>query len=276
MVGMSGLTKHPESGTYYAVGERERLLFPITVQSGGQPVAGAPIPIENVPDGVDLESVAFVDSNTMVFGTESKDEARTEDAILYAAFTPTKVTVLDERTRAYFSYEAYGIRPDPNRGVEALCTFNASMVAISEQVIERDGLRLAAVQIYDPLTRGWTPYEVPLTSTEGKIAGIACAGNAAAINVVAIERHYATMRLINFSVPIRGTSMQRLSSELAVDLAESLGPKPKNFEGIEVSSKGGVFIISDNSHGSLDGPTTMLHITKIAREHLLRYGGGIH
>lgn len=264
MIGISGLTKHETSGLYYAVSEREPTLFPIEVDGSGRITSKPAIPIENIPEGVDLEAVAFLDDNTIVFGTESKDEAREADAVLYASFTPERVKILDERTRAWFDYRAYGIRPDPNRGVEGLCAVAAKLVAAGEQVIEKNGLRIAPLQVYDPLVRGWQAHELVLTSDDGKIAGLTCNAGAARTEVVAIERHYGTVRIVKFTVPLAAKKMMRIRAELVADLGPMLGAKPKNYEGI-VRASDGLFIINDNSYGSLDGPTELLQLVGLER-----------
>ena len=270
MLGISGLTQHPD-GTYYAIAERSFALFPIRIEDG-RPVAGGLIPIAGVPDGLDLESMTFVDENTVAIGTEAKGD-RDRDVILYAAFTPEKVTVLDERTRAFFPYEAYGIRPDPNRGVEGICAIGGRLVAASEQFVERDGHRIAALQVYDPLTKGWQAHELVLASDEGKISGLACKGGPAHAQVWGIERHYGTMLVVRFDIPLAANRTQRVRAVVVADLTALLGETPKNFEGIAFA-KDGLYLISDNQHGSIDGPTTMIHLVDVEGA-IAPYGGGM-
>lgn len=257
MVGISGFAVRP-GGDHYAVSERERTLFPIRVGPQGQTAVQAPLEIRGVPEGLDLESMTFVDANTIVFGTEADVEGRTADALLYAALADDGVTVLDERTRAFFPYEPYGIRPDPNRGVEGLCSIDAKLIAASEQTFDKDGRRVAPIGVYDPLVRGWQSHVVVLTSATGKISALACAGGPAHAEVWAIERHYEVVRVIRFSVPLAAATPQTLEAELVSDLGPELGPKPKNFEGLAAAAKG-LYLISDNSYGGLDGPTTLLY-----------------
>ncbi len=257
MVGISGLAVRP-GGVHYAVSEREPTLFPIHAGANGQPIAKAPLEIRGVPEGLDLESMTFLDANTIVFGTEADAEGRTTDALLYASISDDGVTILDEKTRAFFPYEPYGIRPDPNRGVEGLCSIDAKLIAASEQTFEQDGRRVAPLGVYDPLTRGWTSHTVALTSETGKISALACAGGPAHAEVWAIERHYEVVRVIRFSVPLAAQGPQRIEAELVTDLGTELGPKPKNFEGLAPAAKG-LYLISDNSYGQLDGPTTLLY-----------------
>lgn len=257
MIGVSGLALRP-GGTFYAVSEREPTLFPIEIGPEGQPKAKAPLEIRGKPDGLDLEAMTFLDANTVAFGTESDDEARTEDAILYAAIADDGVTILDERTRAFFPYAPFGIGPEGNRGIEGLCSIDAKLIAASEQVFEKDGRRHAPLGVYDPLTKSWASHAVVLTSEAGKISALACAGGPAHAEVWAIERHYETVRVIRFDVPLGAQAMQTIEATLVEDLGPTLGPKPKNYEGLAAAPGGGLYLISDNSYGRLDGPTTLL------------------
>ena len=83
VAGMSGLTRDAE-GRFWSVQERAHEL--VVIESMQQDASSLSVwPIEGVEDGTDLESIAQLDAQHFVIGTERNEEAREADAILIVA-----------------------------------------------------------------------------------------------------------------------------------------------------------------------------------------------
>jgi hypothetical protein len=250
--GISGLT-HRTGSMYLAAPERERYLTPFEVHSRG--ISPKPnLPLRGVPEGLDIESIAALDNGDVALGTEAKLDGRKVDKILLASIGTTEVQIKGE---LLFDYTGYGITAEKNRGVEGLCFTDGRLIAAAEQTFERKNRRYAAIQSYDFREKRWARYELPLTTSTGKISALSCRKLPNAREVFAIERHYEVSRILRFTLPLLDGGGE-LKSELIMDLKELFPENPPNFEGIERLDDGRFLLISDNDHGGVQGPTHLI------------------
>jgi hypothetical protein len=249
--GVSGLTASSDGTRFLAAAERQRVILPFSVTAQGVS-GGAGLALEGVPDELDVESIAGLPNDRLALGTEARSDHST-DAILIAKLEKDRVTVVEKLS---FSYEPFGLRAEGNRGVEGLCFTDGRLLAAAEQVIAKQA-RFAPIGSYDFSEKRWAAYRLRLTSAEGKISALACRTTSSHREVFAIERHYGTMRVVRFTLPLLDTGGE-LSAEVVVDLAKLFPGNPPNFEGLEILPDHRLLLISDNDHGGTDGPTHLV------------------
>ncbi len=252
--GVSGLAQRLP-GEFWAVGERNHLLVPLRVSGEKTEVAPA-VKVVGVPEGFDLEALAFLDADHLVFGTEA-DVEREQDAILLADLKGKTATISGLLT---FDYQSYGIKAKKNKGVEALCVAGNYLVAISEMVLEEKDQRFAPLGIYQLQEKKWHYGRIQLTSKTGKISALSCTQNGERLQLFAIERHYEVMRLISAESSLNLTEKQ-LSSKVVTDLAGHLGKETPNLEGLALGPNR-IWLISDNEYTHLQGPTHWVSIPR--------------
>ena len=261
--GISGLSPAGD-GAFWAVPERARRLFKISITPKRASVT-AVLDIQGAPEGEDLESIALLGTTAtaaLAFGTETT-EPRMSDHIVLGRVAGKAVVI--EKEPWVVDYGPWGLTPGRNKGLEALCFADGTLVAISESVIRKDGLRLAPLA-FRARDGHWNYGAVVLTSSEGKISALACrAGRNGHIEAASIERHFGVMRLLSWTLDTTQTSTTPLAhpveSSMIVDLAKAY-PKaaPPRFEGLTYLDDGTLVLISDNDYGAVSEPTAVLQV----------------
>lgn len=251
--GISGLARR-DDGRLLVVPERERQAHFLDLNARSlDPPAG--FAIEGVPEGLDLESAAF-ELEQVVLGTEGKEE-RGQDLLLFAKLTADKLSV----TRSLpLSYADFGGVAEGNHGLEGLCAVPGQILAISETLEERGGRRLAPLFIVQTGTDRVSTHRVKLLTERGKLSGLACRRIEQGVEVVAIERHFETSRLVYFRLPKEGGPEVIEPTEL-LDVARIFEGDPPNFEGVEILGERRLLLTSDNDYGGVKGPTELLLLT---------------
>lgn len=250
--GLSGLTWMPD-GRLLAVSERAGQVVLL------DPTRRRPAevrPVTGVPEGLDLESVASLGGDRVAFGTESRDGRRRSDLVLVGGLGPEGVAI---EQAVELAWAPFGIQPDGNHGLEAACAAGGTLLAIGEEVGAVDGRRYAPAWLRDLSGGPVRTARLLLSSDEGKASGVACREAAdGALALTAIERHFSTLRVVQWTVPREGAAPIAPSSVL--DLAPALGADPPNPEGLAVDPAGGVWIVSDNDYGGVSGPAKLIRV----------------
>ena len=250
--GLSGLAWLPD-GRLLAVSERAGQVVLLDPTGVSAPEVR---PVSGVPDGLDLEAVAHLGGDRVALGTESHDPGRSVDVVLLGTIGPGGVAVSQAIDLAW---APFGIRPSPNRGVEAVCMAGGTLVAVAEEVGSASGRRFAPVWLRDLSGGPVQTARLLLSSEEGKVSGLSCRpGPDHEVVLTAIERHYATRRLVSWVLPIDGT--EPVAPERVLDLQGAMGERSLNPEGLALDPAGGAWIVSDNDHGGVSGPAMLVHL----------------
>ena len=250
LAGLSGLGADPE-GRLWTVPERTRVVLPLRVEGTRVVADGKPVPLRDVPAGADTESLAWLSSETLAMGTETRAR-RDGDAVLLVRREEDAFRVFD---RIELPYAFWGLTPEPNRGIEGLCAAGNRLVAGLEVSARRDGERDAPLAIFDLETKTWSFGWLRLTSERGKISALTCRvqdGDGTLIEVRAIERHFGVSRLLAFTLP---SSMPETPIEPKVvrSLLEK-GDGAPNYEGLAWLPDGRLVLVADNHFGRVSGP----------------------
>jgi len=246
--GLSGLALHPQMGL---LGVTERHWTLISIENTTKPTVKKTWPVRGVPRHIDLESMAVLPSNKLVFGTESSRRRKT-DMILIADWDGASVRI---EKKIHVDYKPWGIRPEGNRGFEGICAVSSKLIAVSENIIWQKNERYAPLLVLDQATGKQQHLRVKLTTRKGKLSGIACREQDKKITVFAIERHFEISRVIRFEL-----SGETITPEIAIDFAGHYSPMP-NFEGITFDAQKQLILLSDNHYGRIQGPTRLLTVT---------------
>jgi hypothetical protein len=283
--GLSDLTAD-RSGALWAVAERTRALVRIP-PDGREPRV---VPVQGVPDLLDVEGLAWLDGDRLMLATESDDPRRTSDLLLFArlvggtppdpprddarglpAGPPKGPRIVVERTLA-LDYGRWPIRPHGNQGIEGLCRAGRALVAAVESVSGHDAHRFAPVAVHDLERGGWTPYQVHLTTRTGKLSAVSCHMRGETIDVMAVERHFEVARLIRFELPGPGRSPSApvtkpagperpppvaIEPVLVADLAPLLLHQ-ENFEGLVWDGERAIALVVDNDWATVTGPNLLV------------------
>lgn len=250
--GLSGLTWLPE-GRLLAVSERAAKVVLL------DPARRRPAevrPVEGVPEGLDLESITSLGGDRVALGTESQDARRRSDLVLLGTLGPDGVRV-DQAME--LAWAPFGIQPEANHGLEAVCAAGGTLVAIGEEVGSADGRRYAPVWLRALSGGPVRTARLLLSSDEGKPSGVSCRiGPDRALQLTAVERHFSTIRLVEWTIPEAGAEPRAPTSVL--DLAPALGADPPNPEGVALDPAGGVWLVSDNDYGGVSGPGKLVRV----------------
>lgn len=250
--GISGLARR-DDGRLLVVPERERTVwFLDLVNRSLDPPAG--LPLNGVPEGLDVESAAFREDQ-LLLGTEAKEE-RGEDRLLFATVQAEAVKVTDTLA---LSYSEFGGVAEANHGLEGLCAAAGSALVVSESILEEGEHRYAPLFRVELSPRAVTAHRIRLLSERGKLSGLACRSIPGGLEVVAIERHFATSQLIYFQLPRQGGPAV-IEPMLLLDLARLYEGEVPNFEGVELIGPRSLLLVSDNDYGGVKGPTELLSV----------------
>ena len=238
------------AGVVWMVPERRRVLLRLREREGVLELAGAPLAIEGVPEGLDTESLAVLGEGRLVLGTEAQ-RTRDHDLLLFAERRGERVAVVESVALDYGGWRREAPR---NKGIEGLCAAAGRLLVGVEWVIQNGLLRYAPIAVYDLDERKWSYHRLRLSSGTGKLASLWCAAEGDHLAAWAIERHYGVNRILRFEVPLSGAVRDLVPSRVDVlaDERDSL-----NYEGIVRAADGTPILISDNQLGvALHGPTT--------------------
>jgi hypothetical protein len=246
--GLSGLTRDA-TGRLWTVPERGHQLVGFDADGGDQIIA----PIRDLAGGIDLESLTWLDGRRFAAGTESRDPA-TGEAILILEVAGRIATIAD---RIAIDMKAAGVDSPGNQGIEGLCAAGSILVAALETPIEVDAVRATRLVRIDRDSGAQTFHALRLTSKTGKISGLDCRRRGAAIEILAIERHFEVARILRFELADSGGD-RLLEPTIAADLDAAKRPTD-NPEGI--SGAGGFAdLILDNDFGGVKGPSELLRV----------------
>jgi len=260
--GYSGLTLDGAK-TLWAVPERGQQLQHLIVAVDGLTV-GSTLPIDGLPEGIDLESLAWLEGERFVAGTE-RQALRGTDSVLVLERQGKRVAPV---AQAELPYSLWMMNAEPNRGIEGICAADGDIIAAVEPVWEESGNRWGLLARLDPATEQWQPLRTQLTTKTGKLAGLTCRVVDGAIEVHAIERHFGIARVLRMTlpaweppaVPAEGKAASpapvTVASQVVVDVAGAFGEVP-NLEGIAWAGPS-LLLISDNHYGAITGPTEAL------------------
>ena len=254
-LGLSGLTVD-DRGDLWAIPEERRELLRIDEDDGEV----QSFPIYGIPDHLETEAIAFLSPGRFVIGTEGNEANRPSDDILVLSFDGREAR-LEQMMRC--PYGLWRLEAQHNRGIEGLCTFEQDILVAAEITGEVDGRR------YAPLGRRtsdgrWTAYRVWLSSRKGKLAGIICERHDDGTeHVLAIERHFGVMRLLDIPLP-RVAPVAKTATSIEPVVLRNLdawmrrqSPSP-NFEGLARVDDDRLALLVDNQfHGQRTGPSEL-------------------
>ncbi len=264
--GISGLDRGP-SGQLWIVPERQREVIPI--QNDGS--AGPALPIRGIPEGVDTESIAWLEGGRLALGLEAPRAGtvkvggvRCDVGILAReADGPLRLTECLSLPLRFWRLKAR-----PNQGVEGICRAGGQLLATLETVLQLGGKRYTPLALYDLQHKTWRGFSLGLSSDadqKGKVSALHCRqAEDGALHVYAVERHFKVRRLLYFKVPPGGGTEEAkaLRPQRMVNLQASKlgGPNP---EGLCRLDSERWAIVNDNHYGRRQGDTflSVLRIT---------------
>lgn len=262
--GLSGLTIDAD-GLLWAVSERGVALVPLRLDGDTVALDRAPIPVAGWPVGVDAESLAWLGPGRFAVGTETQGDGRAAERVLEVVVTTAggKPRAAVGPTVWSLPYLPFGVTGGANHGVESLDLLDGALIAASEVTV---GETRAAPVWRVPLDGGPVRTAVvPLTSDNGKLSTLdALAFTDAGVELLAIERHYETVRLVAARLPSAADGAPAGTTRVVRDLAAELTDLP-NIEGLARLPDGRTVLLGDNQHGlRLDGPTVVLVLAAAA------------
>ncbi len=249
VMGLSGLTRD-EHGALWAPGEVGDAVLRIDSES----FAVTRYPVKGLPEGNDLEAMAWVDGTRFVLGTETWEGGRLQDIILDGRLDGQMFKVAPIGRIDYARWQL--VAPE-NRGIEGICSVEGVLVLATELIEDERGDRWAPVGMFDPKTQTWTAHRVRMTSSTGKLGAMDCRLVDETIEAMVVERHYGVSYLLRFALP-RGPQGQWIQPTVAADLSKLVDPLP-NFEGLAWMDDGSVVLLTDNRHRTIVGEPSRLY-----------------
>jgi len=249
LVGLSGLTVD-EHGAFWAPAEDGDTVIRIDPQHFGV----TRYPVVGLPEGIDLEAMAWLDGTRFLIGTETQEKGRLRDVIVEGRLRGTRMEVT---TVGNLEYARWQLTAPKNRGIEGICHADGVLIFATELVEEQRGQRWAPVGTFDSRTESWTAHRARLTSKTGKLAAMSCRVIDGVIVALAIERHFGVLRLMRFTIP-RGPDARWIEPTAAVDLTGAFSPLP-NFEGLVWLEDGSAVVVTDNQYGGVTREPSRLY-----------------
>jgi hypothetical protein len=255
--GLSGMTRLPD-GRLLAVSERGGNVV-LLERDGGAVTVQSVVPITGLPEGLDIEAVTALPDDRVALGTEVRGTGAqgTEAAgrVLLARVASGGLVVEEGFD---LSSAPFGIKPEQNAGLEAICAVPGLLIVVAETT-GGSGRRRFAPAWLRPLGGGpGRTARLMLSSSKGKVAGLSChASHDGVVTVTAVERHFSTIRLVRWALPPDGGDVR---PSAVWDLAPALGANPPNLEGVVVDPDGTIHLVSDNDFGGVSGPAVLVQV----------------
>jgi hypothetical protein len=235
--GASDLAFDP-AGRGWLVTERAHTLVPLD--------GGAAWPIRGVPEGIDLEGLAFTSSTSILLATE-RHGPRSQDVLLEARLEADQAVVVGQRI---VDYAALGLQAAMNAGLEGVCVAGGHVVAALETPQLVGDTRRAALWVDGRVVT------LPLSTRTGKLSAVACrALDDTRLALWLIERHYGVSVILTATLAPGATT---LAPTVYTNLGASFdGPIP-NLEGLAVHD-GALWLAND------DDPSPAGTVTRVWR-----------
>lgn len=248
--GLSGLALD-EAGALWTVAERASRAYRITLDAALRPTVEA-FPVEGLPEGNDLESVAVLGGGRFALGTEGRlDGVAT---VLVAERRGGALAVVRELR---LTAADIGIPIIENHGAEGVCGAGDTIVAAIEEVGADAGRRWAPVVRIAGGAVART-HRVWLTTATGKLSGLDCEPRPdGSIVAWAVERHFEVTKLLRFTLPPLGAGPADLTPEVLLDLGPVLRGS-LNLEGVAHLPDGRLVAVVDNQWKTITGPSLLL------------------
>lgn len=249
--GLSGLAVD-DDGLLWTVAERAEKAYMIRLDDKLVPKV-TEWPIEGVPEGTDLEGVAWLGKGKLGLGTEGHDG---EPTILIVEERGPKLIVTDT---IKLPEVRLGLHVGAHHGTEGICGTGQTIVAALEETATEGDKRWAPIVRIErgAITR---VHKLWLTSRTGKLSGLDCQmGGDGLIHAIAIERHFEVTHLLTFALPAGDGD---ITPSIALDLGPVLNSS-LNLEGV-VWTPNGVIAVIDNQYAGITGPSELLVFKKDA------------
>ncbi len=254
--GLSGLSFDP-GGRLWMAPERDPRL--VVREADG---ALSTVPLDGVPPGLDVESLAWVNRQWLMLGTEGNVAPSGTESAAPALILRAKLTGDGAATRVVVTGSPIELDPAPwglhireNQGVEGLCHAGNQLVAALETVGTDDRGRFAPLGVYDFASQRWRAYRMRLTSATGKLSALSCWARPGGIMLYAIERHFGVLRLLSAAVTGPGGDVR---PRLLANLDDFAAQTKLNVEGLESGDGGTLFMVIDNQYKTITGPNELL------------------
>jgi hypothetical protein len=254
--GLSGLTTDG-NGHLWSVAERDWTL--VEIYEGA---VLRTVKLPNLGTEIDIEAITWMGGQRFALGTE-RDLERQIDEVIEITL---QGDVAHISQRWSLSYAAFGLDPEPNEGIEALCALGEDwLLAIGEPVVvdPESGIRRAPMWRMTTSGKGITHGWLELTSDKGKIAALACrALGEEAYQIIAIERHFGVMRVVGFDLFGSDPAGSRHEAMLHVELVDELDNTP-NLEGITFGPDKAIWLVVDNAWRRVRGPNELVRMRRL-------------
>ena len=244
--GLSGLASDDRGGLW-TVSERRDHAYRITFDAEGKHALET-IAIDDTPDKIDLEGIAWLGGDRFAFGTEGRlDGVAT---VLLAERREQRMAITG---RIDLPAERIGIELPANHGAEGVCGVGDEILVAIEGAGVVDGKRYAPIV---RISNGQIvrTHRLWLTSKTGKISALDCTITDGTAHVLAIERHFEVTKIHRFTVPPTDGD---LTPTVALDLGGVLNSR-LNLEGIANRADGRVVAVTDNHWKTVQGPSLLL------------------
>ena len=244
--GLSGLASDDRGGLW-TVSERRDNAYRISFDAHGKHMLET-IAIENTPDKIDLEGIAWLGGDRFAFGTEGRI-----DGVATVLLAERRDKTMAITGRIELPAAQIGIELPANHGAEGVCGSGDEILVAIEGAGIADGKR------YAPIVRIANgvivrTHRLWLTSKTGKISGLDCTFVDGTAHVLAIERHFEVTKIHTFTVPPTDGD---ITPTVALDLGDVLKSR-LNLEGIARSADGRVVAVTDNHWKIVQGPSLLL------------------
>lgn len=252
--GLSGLSFDP-GGRLWMAPERDPRL--VVRDTDG---TLSTVPLEGVPAGLDVESLAWLDWRYLALGTEgnvapSGTESAAPALILRARLTDDDKRVVVTGRPIELDPAPWGLQIKENQGIEGLCRAGKELVAGLETVGKDDRGRFAPLGVYDFATQRWRAYRLRLTSGTGKLSALSCWARPGGIMLYAVERHFGVLRILSAAVTAPGGDV---TPRVVANLDHFASQTKLNVEGLESGDGGRLFMVIDNQYKTITGPNELL------------------
>ena len=242
--GLSGLAVD-DTDALWTVAERDKRIYRITL-AGAKPTIET-FTVTDVPDGMDLEGMAWLAPDKLALGTEGL-----QDGVASVLLADVRGPTVAVTRRIDLPSDRVGVHLEANHGAEGICGIGDRVVVAIETVGVDAGKRWAPIVVLDGGEITHT-YRLWLTTQTGKLSGLDCRMRGGKLELIAIERHFEVTKILTFALPDAGD----ITPHEALDLGPVLN-NALNLEGIAWRKDGSVIAVNDNQWKTISGPSELL------------------